>query len=101
MPVSRRRIRIALTQKNKFSVGETVEIMKPDGRDLVAEVVRITNEEGAEQVSAPHPQQKLFVELELCGARACGEKTAACGVADEASREVPAAELYDVIRRNF
>ena len=100
MPVSRRRIRIALTQKNKFSVGETVEIMKPDGRDLAAEVVRITNEEGAEQTSAPHPQQKLFVELELCGPEACGAKADVCSVADEASCEAPAAEPYDVIRRN-
>ena len=38
-----------IEQRNKFSVGETIEIMKPDGRNIEAEVLRILNEEGKEQ----------------------------------------------------
>lgn len=50
-------------QKNKFSVGETIEIMKPDGRNVEAVVEAIRNDEGEEMESAPHPQQILFIEL--------------------------------------
>lgn len=50
-------------QKNKFSVGETIEIMKLDGRNLEAVVKAIFDEEGRPQESAPHPQQVLYVDL--------------------------------------
>ena len=52
-----------IEQRNKFSVGETIEIMKPDGRNIEAEVKRIVNEDGEEQESAPHSRQTLYVEL--------------------------------------
>ena len=52
-----------ITQRNKFSVGETVEIMKPDGRNLTVTVKAIYDEEGNSVESAPHPQQKLAVDL--------------------------------------
>ncbi len=52
-----------LTQKNKFSVGETIEIMKPDGRDVAAEVRRIQNAEGALVESAPHAAERVRVLL--------------------------------------
>ena len=52
-----------LEQKNKFSVGEIIEIMKPDGSNVQTTVLSIVNEEGQEQESAPHPQQKLRVLL--------------------------------------
>ena len=55
--------RIKIEQKNKFSVGETLEIMKPDGRNETAEVESIVNEEGQFQESAPHPKQILYVTL--------------------------------------
>ena len=55
--------RVQIEQRNKFSVGETIEIMKPDGRNLEARVLRILNEDGEEQESAPHSKQKLFIEL--------------------------------------
>ena len=55
--------RIKIEQKNKFSVGETIEIMKPDGRNVFARVEAIVNEEGESQESAPHPKQILFVTL--------------------------------------
>ena len=55
-----------IEQRNKFSVGENIEIMKPDGTNVEVTVRRIVNEEGEEQESAPHPKQVLFVELSEC-----------------------------------
>lgn len=52
-----------IEQKNKFSVGETIEVMKPDGRNLQAVVKAIFNPEGNSQDSAPHPRQRLWVDL--------------------------------------
>ncbi|MBR2190232.1 MAG: U32 family peptidase [Eubacterium sp.] len=54
---------IELTQKNKFKVGDTIEIMKKDGNDIPTEVIGIKDEKGNEMDSCPHPQQKIFVEL--------------------------------------
>ena len=65
-----------IEQRNKFSVGETIEIMKPDGANVVVPVKAIYDEEGNSAESAPHPQQKLFVDLG-------GE-----------------AEVYDILRRS-
>ncbi len=53
----------ALEQRNKFTVGEEIEIMKPDGRNVVAAVVAINDEDWNAMESAPHPQQKLWVTL--------------------------------------
>ena len=52
-----------IEQRNKFSVGEKIEIMKPDGRNVEVIVNKITDEEGKEQESAPHPKQVLYVDL--------------------------------------
>ena len=52
-----------IEQRNKFSVGEEIEIMKPNGDNLVATVKRILDEEVNEQGSAPHPKQVLYVDL--------------------------------------
>ena len=43
-----------IEQKNKFSVGEEIEVMKPDGRNLAAVVSAIYDEDGNPQESAPH-----------------------------------------------
>lgn len=53
-----------LQQKNKFSLGETIEIMKPDGRNIPTRVLRIQDEEGNDMESAPHAKQMLLVRLE-------------------------------------
>lgn len=50
-------------QKNKFSVGEQIEVMKPDGRNLEVTVKAIYNDQGEAQESAPHPQQILYIDL--------------------------------------
>jgi putative protease len=52
-----------LEQKNKFSVGETVEVIKPDGDTIETTVKRITDAEGNEMESCPHPQQLIYVDL--------------------------------------
>ncbi|MGN1193651.1 MAG: U32 family peptidase [Dorea sp.] len=64
-----------IEQRNKFSLGEVIEIMKPDGRNLEVTVGKILDEEGNEQESAPHPKQVLYIDLE-------GK-----------------AEIYDILRR--
>ena len=56
---------VCTEQRNKFSVGEIIEIMKPDGRNPEAVVGEIRNEEGELMESAPHPQQKLRVKLSV------------------------------------
>lgn len=58
-----------IEQRNKFSVGETIEIMKPDGRNVKVTVERIINEDGEEQESAPHSKQVLYVKLSECPER--------------------------------
>lgn len=52
-----------IEQRNKFSVGETIEVMKPDGSNVEVTVQRIVNEDGEDQTSAPHPKQKLWIDL--------------------------------------
>ena len=53
----------SLEQRNKFSVGEKIEVMKPDGRDLEVTVRAMTDEEGQPMESCPHPKQKIYVDL--------------------------------------
>ncbi len=53
-----------IEQRNKFSVGEKIEIMKPNGENVEVIVKRIVNEDGEEQESAPHSKQVLYIELE-------------------------------------
>ena len=52
-----------IEQRNKFSVGEIIEIMKPNGDNIEVIVKRIVDEEGKELESAPHPKQVLYVDL--------------------------------------
>ena len=67
---------LKIEQRNKFSVGETIEIMKANGDNPRVRVKRILDQEGNEMESAPHPKQVLYLELE--GAQA---------------------EVYDILRR--
>lgn len=54
-----------IEQRNKFSVGETIEVMKPDGTNIETTVKRIVNETGEDMPSAPHPKQVLYIDLGL------------------------------------
>lgn len=53
----------SLEQRNKFSVGEKIEVMKPDGQDVEVTVRAMTDVEGQSMESCPHPKQKLYVDL--------------------------------------
>ena len=53
--------RIRLTQKNKFRVGDVIEVMKPDGINSRITVEAITDQDGAAQSSAPHACQVIYV----------------------------------------
>ena len=52
-----------IEQRNKFSVGEEIEVMKPNGENILVTVKAIRDEKGAEMESAPHPQQILYIDL--------------------------------------
>lgn len=58
----------ALEQRNKFSVGDVIEVMKPNGRNIAVKVAAMTDEEGNAIDSCPHPKQRIYVDLgaELC-----------------------------------
>ena len=56
---------ICTEQRNKFSVGETIEVMKPDGSSPAAKVLAIYDGDGNPMESAPHPKQKLYVKLDV------------------------------------
>lgn len=53
----------SVEQRNKFSVGETIEVMKPDGTNIECSVVEIKDDEGNSMECAPHPKQKLWINL--------------------------------------
>lgn len=53
----------AVEQRNKFSTGEIIEVMKPDGTNVEIVVRKIVDEDGCEMGSAPHPRQALFLDL--------------------------------------
>jgi len=52
-----------LEQKNKFSIGETIEVMKPSGENLSVKVQGMMDSEGNVMESCPHPKQRIFVNL--------------------------------------
>ncbi len=52
-----------IEQRNKFSVGEMIEVMKPDGSNVEVQVKAIVNEDGEQMESAPHPKQVLYIDL--------------------------------------
>ena len=52
-----------IEQRNKFSVGEMIEVMKPDGRNVEVTVKAIYDEKGQSMESCPHPQQILYIDL--------------------------------------
>ena len=51
-------------QKNKFCVGDVIEVMKPDGRNIEVPVLAIYDADGNEMESAPHPKQELHIKID-------------------------------------
>lgn len=52
-----------IEQKNKFCVGDTIEIMKPDGRNIQTLVEAMFDEEGRPVESCPHSRQQISLKL--------------------------------------
>lgn len=50
-------------QKNKFCVGDAIEVMAFDGENIDVAVLAIRDEHGTEMESAPHPKQLLYVKV--------------------------------------
>ncbi len=49
-------------QKNKFCVGDEIELMMPDGDNVLAQVEHMYNEYGAVD-SCPHPGERIWMKL--------------------------------------
>lgn len=54
-------------QRNKFCVGDRIEIMKPDGRDIPVIVAGMFDTEGTPRESAPHPREIMDLDLRKAG----------------------------------
>lgn len=55
-----------IEQKNKFSVGDEIEIMKPDFENVRTKVLEIRDADSMESMeSCPHPKQKLKLRLSV------------------------------------
>ena len=78
---------LRIEQRNKFSTGEEIEVMKPNGANVPVIVVSIQDEAGQEQESAPHPKQILYVKL----------KTVSTEPTDVS--EPMLVEKYDILRK--
>ena len=50
-----------ITQRTKFLVGDTLDILPPDGFSFEVKCLRLQNEEGEDVPSAPHPMQRLYL----------------------------------------
>ena len=53
-----------IEQKNKFSIGDAIEVMKPNGNNILCVVKGIYDELNQLQESAPHPKQKLWIDID-------------------------------------
>ena len=54
---------IRIEQKNKFSVGDRIEIMKPSGENVETIVEEMYNGEGEAVESCPHAKQVIWLKL--------------------------------------
>lgn len=52
-----------IEQRNKFCVGDAIEIMKPDGTNVPVTVEAMYTDDGESVDSAPHPKQVLWIKL--------------------------------------
>nr|WP_296483917.1 U32 family peptidase C-terminal domain-containing protein [uncultured Acetatifactor sp.] len=54
---------VRIEQRNKFSVGDEIEIMKPDGQNAAVKVTAMYDETGDSIESCPHARQTVWVKL--------------------------------------
>ncbi|MBO4910740.1 MAG: U32 family peptidase [Lachnospiraceae bacterium] len=60
---------VTFMQKNKFSVGDEIQVMKPDGTNLSAKAVKMFGPDGNEMENCPHASEMIKAVLE-CGKEA-------------------------------
>ena len=56
---------VLIQQKNKFCLGDEIEIMKPDGRDIITKVIGMKNERGEAVESCPHSKEMIWLDLSI------------------------------------
>ncbi len=54
---------VKIYQRNKFSVGEDIEVMLPDGGNKVLKVLGMQDENRLSVDSAPHPKQEIWIDF--------------------------------------
>ena len=54
-----------ISQRNKFCVGDTLDILPPGGVPYNVKCISLTNEDGEQVESAPHPKQILTMKSDL------------------------------------
>lgn len=52
-----------IEQRNKFCVGDQIEIMKPDGRNILVTVEEMYDQDFEAVESCPHSKQKIWLKL--------------------------------------
>ena len=55
---------VVFYQKNKFRVGDTIEIMKKNGENQTVSVLQMLNEDGEETDACPHPGEKIRMRVD-------------------------------------
>ena len=53
-----------VTQRNKFWVGDTLDVLPPDGNPFLIRCLSLTNAQGERVDSAPHPMEELVLEAD-------------------------------------
>ena len=57
--------RVKIEQRNKFFLGDILDVLSPKIQNAAFTVEEIINDEGVHQENAPHPQQVLFLNCTL------------------------------------
>ena len=54
---------VKIYQRNKFSVGEDIDVMVPDGTNRLLKVLAMEDENRQPVESAPHPKQEIWIDF--------------------------------------
>jgi len=52
-----------IEQRNKFAVGDKIEILKAQGENFTQTITELYDQNGATVITAPHPKQKLKLKI--------------------------------------
>lgn len=74
--------KLLFEQRNKFCIGDEIEIMRPDGVDQPAVVLGFETEDGEQQENAAHAKQVLWVTVRLAESETCEEKAKIPAIGD-------------------